>query len=74
MNKVWAKISAKFSNLVIFIKSVLKEFKNLKIPTRAETMAYLVIVLIMAVICATIFFIIDGLSSSLIRKIMIWFI
>lgn len=68
------KVSAKISSIVDFTKGVMKEFKNLKFPSRLETMLYLVIVLVIAVIAATIFFIVDQLAYKFVRAIMIFFV
>lgn len=67
------KLLDKFAKLKAFVRSVAREFKNLKVPTKLETMFYLIVVLIMALISSIIFFVIDYFSFKIIDKITAFF-
>ncbi len=56
------KVSNKCNDLKIFIKSLKAEITHLKIPSKAETIASLIVVLFMALISSVIFFSIDVFS------------
>ena len=67
-------LANKFSNSTAFIKSVLKESKNLKFPTKMETTIYLIVVLAMAVVSAIIFFLIDKFAYKIVNSILMFFV
>jgi len=67
------KMMSKITSWVDFFKSVLREIPHLKLPTKAETLAYLVIVLIMAFITSLMFFTVDTLAYKLVSKFLLFF-
>jgi len=66
-------IASKVNSWIAFFKSVTKEVKYLKLPTKGETLVYLIIVLIMALICSMLFFVMDKLAYKIITKILLYF-
>jgi len=69
-----SKFKNQFAEGFSFSKSVLKEVHHLKFPTKSETASYLVVVLLMAMFCATLFFIIDMFSYKIVNKIIAIFL
>ncbi len=59
-----------FSNLIKEIRAIIAEAKKLKFPKKTETLFYLMVVVLMAIFCSIMFFIIDSISFKFIKKLI----
>lgn len=67
------KIFNFFKETKDFVLATVKEFKRLKIPTKAETLSYLIVVLLITFVSSIIFFAIDNISHKIITFILSFF-